>query len=214
MAKRKKRGGAFIVFEGIDGSGTTTQATATTQWLRDRGFLVHQTREPSGGPIGSLLRQVLRGRLVTRQLSRQAKPLDPATIALLFAADRLDHIENEIQPYLEEGHYVISDRYVLSSLAYQSIEVDLRFVRQVNEKAIAPDLTLFLDVSPEAAMQRVDDSRHARDAFESLAFQRKVGAAYTEILGTYRDGRVVTIDGEKSVSEVTRRIRTEIEALL
>ncbi|TNF33637.1 MAG: dTMP kinase [Deltaproteobacteria bacterium] len=214
MSKGKKSRGRFIVLEGIDGAGTTTQQARIVDWLRDRGMLAQGTREPSEGPIGSLIRQILRGRLVTAPPSGKVAPVDPAAVALLFAADRVDHLTNEIVPLLESGWHVVCDRYVVSSLAYQSLETDLRFVRQINEKAIAPDLTIYLKVRPEVAMARIESSRAGRESFEKLAIQKKVAAAYDDILGSYRGGRVVTIDGEQVVSTVTQAVRSAIEDLL
>lgn len=214
MSKSKKRRGRFIVLEGIDGSGTTTQQARVVDWMRDRGMLAQGTHEPSEGPIGNLIRQILRGRLVTAPPVGKAGPVDPSSVSLLFAADRLDHLDNEIVPLLEAGWHVVCDRYVVSSLAYQSLETDLRFVRQVNEKAINPDLTLFLKVRPEVAMGRIESSRAGRESFEKIAIQRKVAAAYEEILSSYRGGRVVTIDGEQAVSTVTQAVRSAVEELL
>src|SRR5690242_1367991 len=107
----------FIVLEGIDGSGTTTQAARLAQTLQARGARVHATREPSTGPVGRLLRQALTGTLVADERPVQ---LDFCTLALLFAADRMDHVRREIEPALARGEVVISDRYDLSSLIYQS----------------------------------------------------------------------------------------------
>lgn len=213
MSAKKKRG-LFIVLEGIDGAGTTSQTKQLADWMRGRGEKVHTTREPSDGPIGTMLRQILTRRLVSRQVDQTAVPVDPATIALLFAADRLDHLQNEIIPYTKAGFHVICDRYVLSSLAYQSVEVDMRFVRQINEKAKAPDLTVFLQVSPEIAMQRIEASRPGKDAFENLPFQRKVAKAYAEVVESYRGGPIETLDGEAQMSTVFGRISGLVDALL
>ena len=206
--------GLFIVLEGIDGAGTTTQARALVDWLAGRGEQVHATREPSDGPIGTLLRQVLSKRLVARGADDAVVSMDPATVALLFAADRLDHLQNEVVRYTEAGYHVVCDRYVLSSLAYQSVDCDLKFVRQINDKAIAPDLTLFLQVSPEIAMQRIDASRPGRDAFETLGFQRKVAANYAQLADEYRGGKVVTLDGQAAPGTVSERIRKLVGELL
>lgn len=214
MSKNKRSRGRFIVFEGIDGAGTTTQLARLVDWLRDRGMLAQGTHQPSDGPIGSLIRQILRGRLVTAAPTGKVGTVDPAAVALLFAADRLDHLNNEIVPLLEQGWHVVCDRYVVSSLAYQSLETDLRFVRQINEKALTPDLTIFLKVRPEVAMARIESSRAGRESFEKLAIQKKVAAAYEDILGGYRGGRVVTIDGEQAVSGVTQAVRNAAEELL
>src|SRR5688572_15881873 len=112
--------GSFIVLEGVDGAGTTTHTKILTETLRKRGLPVHPTREPSDGPIGVLLRQMLTGRVVVPGL-HGPRPPSWTTMALLFAADRVDHVEAEILPNLMDGVSVISDRYVHSSVAYQSI---------------------------------------------------------------------------------------------
>lgn len=213
MAKTKRRG-KFIVLEGIDGSGTTTQATHLLGWMAERGELAHGTRQPSTGPIGSLIRQVLSGRVVGRGADGKAAPVDPASVALLFAADRLDHIATEVLPHLEAGRHVVCDRYVLSSLAYQSLDTDLAFVRAINAKAPPPDLTIFLRVRPEIAMDRINASRTDRDAFENLPFQRRVAKAYDALLEKYRDGRVVELDGEEVPGTVRGRVRTVVEEIL
>lgn len=216
-SKRSKRRGRFIVLEGIDGSGTTTQLKLVTEWLERRGELVHATREPTDGPLGLILRQILRGRLVATphvaQHDLKPQPMDPGAVALLFAADRLDHLQNEIVPHLEAGRNVVCDRYVLSSLAYQSVETDLRFVRNINEKALTPDLTIFLRVRAEVAMARIDASRSQKDSFEQLPIQKRVAANYDKILESYRDGDVVVLDGEEEATVVTAKIRQALEPL-
>lgn len=217
MKGKGHRRGRFIVLEGIDGAGTTSQLRHVVEWLEKRGELVHATREPTDGPLGLMLRQVLRGRLVsTPGLARgDAKPqaMDPAAVALLFAADRVDHLHNEVVPHLEAGRHVVCDRYVLSSLAYQSLETDLRFVRNINEKAIAPDLTIFLRVRAEVAMARIETTRTQKETFEQLPLQKRVAAAYDKLLESYRDGQVVILDGEEEMSMVTTRIRQALEPL-
>ena len=218
MKGKGNRGrGRFIVLEGIDGAGTTSQMRHVIEWLEKRGEFVHATREPTDGPLGLLLRQILRGRLVaTPGLARgdaKPQPIDPAAVALLFAADRLDHLHNEVVPHLEAGRHVVCDRYVLSSLAYQSLETDLRFVRNINEKAIAPDLTIFLRVRAEVAMARIETTRTQKETFEQLPLQKRVAAAYDKLLESYRDGQVVILDGEEEMSMVTTRIRQALEPL-
>ncbi|MCB9730212.1 MAG: dTMP kinase [Deltaproteobacteria bacterium] len=213
MVKPRRRG-RFIVLEGIDGSGTTTQVAYLVSWLLERGELVHGTRQPSTGPVGSLLRQVLSGRVVGRGAEGKPAPVDPTAVALLFAADRIDHVASEITPHLEAGRHVICDRYVLSSLAYQSLDTDLAFVRAINGKAPAPDLTIFLRVKPEVAMDRIAATRSDRDAFENLPFQRRVAKAYDSLLEKYRDGRVVELDGEEVPGTVRGRVRAAVEDLL
>lgn len=214
MGAKSKARGKLIVLEGVDGAGTTTQKDKIVEWLRERGEHVHGTHQPSDGPIGAMVRQILRGRLVASTGEGKASPIDPAAVALLFAADRLDHVKNEILPLLERGFHVVCDRYVVSSLAYQGLDTDLRFVRQINDKALAPDLTIFIDVPADIAMARIEATRVGRDSFEKLAIQRRVAQAYKEILADWRGGRVITVDGTAPIQAVSRDVRQALEALL
>ncbi len=117
--------GHFIVLEGIDGAGTTTQAEALKRRFDDLGLPAHVTAEPSAGPVGAIIRQVLSGRLVAR-FHQAVRPLNWKIMSLLFAADRLDHVDSEILPNLSEGVNVLCDRYVYSSLVYQSASARTR----------------------------------------------------------------------------------------
>ena len=112
--------GHFIAIEGIDGAGTTTQAARLAAALRKRGLPVRTTHEPTDGPIGALIRQVLNGRVVVAGPAGSTS-LGWSTMALLFAADRLDHLQAEIIPNLMDGVTVITDRYDASSIAYQGV---------------------------------------------------------------------------------------------
>lgn len=217
MARQKRRG-KLIVFEGIDGAGTTTQVARTAEWLGRAGRLTHETREPSDGPIGVIIRQILGGRLVSKQPGGGPERVDPATVALLYAADRLDHIQNEIEPHLAAGRHVLCDRYVLSSLAYQTIDCDVKFVRAINDKALTPDFTIFVRVRADVAMARIAATRPDRDIFETLPFQRKVAAAYDRLVSewpaTRKAGQLLELDGELSVDAVATRIRNALEPVL
>src|SRR6202044_560237 len=132
-----KARGRFVVLEGIDGAGTTTQAARLTDRLRSLRVPVRATREPSDGPVGTLVRQVLTGRLV----SPDGKAPGWATMALLFAADRMDHVEAEIEPFVADGGVIVSDRYDASSLAYQSVmsghdkNAAVEWIRTLNKHA-------------------------------------------------------------------------------
>ncbi len=215
---RPKRRGQFIVFEGIDGAGTTTQLARTAEWLGRAGELVHTTAEPSTGPIGVMIRHILGGRLVSKPPQGQPERVAPATIALLFAADRLDHIQNEIEPHLAAGRHVLCDRYVLSSLAYQTVDCDVKFVRAINDKALVPDFTVFLRVKPDVAMARIAASRADRDVFETLPFQRAVAAAYERLVHEWapnkRAGQLLELDGEQPEDAVATRVRNALEPIL
>src|SRR3990172_733300 len=117
----RRRKGRFLVLEGLDGAGTTTQAQRPPAGMREHGRKVHLTAEPSGGPVGVMVRQVLTRRIAGVPGARGTAEFDAAALALLFAADRLDHVAVEIAPRLAAGVDVVSDRFTLSSLAYQSL---------------------------------------------------------------------------------------------
>ena len=201
--------GRFIVFEGIDGAGTTTQARLLARWLERKGRVVHQTAEPSSGPLGNLLRQAMRRRLV----GADGEPLDPRAFAALFVADRADHLTGEIEPALARGEDVICDRYVLSSLAYQGLDADLDWVTALNAPMRAPDLTLFLDVDAEVAAKRRAGRGGKAEIYEVDAFLRRVVEAYRNVIKLRpRDG-VVTLDGSDTVRAVHTTCRDAVSLL-
>jgi dTMP kinase len=209
----KPRRGLFLVLEGLDGAGTTTQASRLCGWLAARGRKAHLTAEPSRGPIGTEIRHVLSGRL----RGAGGGEFDPRALALLFAADRLDHWASEIRPQLEEGHDVVSDRYVLSSLAYQAVSTgDAAWVAALNAKAPAPDLTLFLRVRPAVALRRRYAASAEREIFEVPAFQRRVHRAYGQALSRIVDAgeRVADLDGEQPVDRVAGDVARAVEMIL
>ena len=210
---RRARRGLFLVLEGLDGAGTTTQAERLAAWLAGRGRKVHVTAEPSRGPVGAQIRQILSGRL----RGGGGAEVDAGVLALLFAADRLDHWESEIRPRLDAGVDVVSDRYVLSSLAYQSTTTgDPAWVAAVNSRAPSPDLTLFLRVRPAVALRRRYAATAEREIFEVPDIQRRVHRAYGRALaGLVRAGeQVVEVDGEEDVASVTAALARAVERLL
>lgn len=193
--------GRFIVLEGLDGAGTTTQCAAIAQAFRAEGHTVHVTMEPSPGPIGALIRQALTQRIGLPG----GGPLTAETLALLFAADRVDHLAAEIEPALARGALVLSDRYLLSSLAYQGSQVGMDWVALVNGRARRPDLTLFLEVDAKVAASR----RHGRggrvELYERDDVQRRTAAWYRKAIAVRRKAgeRIVLLDGHAPASEVT-----------
>jgi dTMP kinase len=203
-----------VVLEGLDGAGTTTQSRLLAERLRAAGRKVHVTAEPSGGPVGAIARLVLTKRICGDP--QRASGFDPDALALLFAADRLDHVSSEIAPLLADGVDVISDRYTLSSLAYQAITSgDPAWVEAVNSRARPPDVTLFLKVSPRTAVGRRFSASSRRELFEVPAFQRKVARSYERGIATLRaqGQRVEVVDGEQDVESVTEALAAIVDTL-
>lgn len=207
-----RRPGIFVVLEGIDGAGTTTQAEALTAALKARGHRVLTTCEPSDGPIGSLIRQALLGRL---GLPGRKGPLSPETLALLFAADRVDHLEAQVLPALRRGEVVLCDCYLLSSLAYQGSSLPMAWVEQANARAVRPDLTLFIEVEAKTASRRRSLRGGEPEMFDADAKQRRIAKQYlAAIRRRSRKERIVRIDGSRNVDEVTRRSLQAIDRAL
>jgi len=184
MAKR----GTFICIEGIDGSGKTTQARRLVRHLRRKGFDLVYTTEPSSGKVGGLIRRYVLDR----------KKRVPITLeALLFAADRIDHLETEIKPALKSKKVVVCDRYVYSTLAYQGAAgLDIKWIELINRFALAPNLALFLDVPPEVVVKRL---KRKRSVMETPQNQQKVREVYIRMV---KDGHMVLVDGNKPVDDV------------
>lgn len=201
----------FVVLEGLDGAGTTTQSHRLVAALQALGAPAHFTREPSDGPIGTLIRQALGGRLVRPGGAR----LTPDSLALLFAADRVDHLASELEPLLARGVTVVCDRYTLSSVAYQGQELDPQFVREINARAVAPDLTLFLRVSPEVALERRRGRHLGDELYEALETQRRVARAYDDAARAFHlTHHVHVIDGERDIDTVAAECLARVRALL
>lgn len=208
-ARRRFKRGRFLVLEGIDGAGTTTQSAAVDHALRARGEKTLVTCEPSNGPVGMLLRQALSGRL-----RGHGGPMDQTTLALLFAADRADHVAQEILPALANGVTVICDRYVLSSIAYQGLELEFEDVAAMNARAPAPDLTVFLDVPPVTAQHRRAGSRARDELFDALKLQKRIDRNYRRAMAHgLHGGELSMIDGAQPVAQVTATILAAIDAL-
>lgn len=167
-----------------------------------------ETREPSRGAIGTLIRQ---------RLSVAAAPLDPAALALLFAADRLDHIASEVEPALAAGAVVLSDRYFLSSLAYQALDCDPGWVRQINARAPQPDLTLLISVPAEVAFARVQrrmaEAGAVEERFDALCLQRRIADHYRQFCDDPALGAVRVVDGAQPPEAVTAALTGALLAL-
>ena len=204
----------FIVFEGIDGAGTTTQTERLKAWLEAQGEKVVTTCEPSEGPFGNMVRNALKRRIVVPTPGDAPDAdVDPRVVALLFAADRLDHLDSIIRPALAAGWWVISDRYVDSSLAYQSIYMDLAWVRSINAHAPRPATTFFLEVPPAKGMARILARRASLDHFETQQRLQQVDARYREIYET-PPADLVRLDGTRGVDELAAEIASHFTGLV
>jgi dTMP kinase len=191
LAKRKHRG-KFICIEGVDGSGKTTQAKRLVRNLRGKDYDAVYTTEPSTGKIGALIRGFV--------LSRKNR-VPIALEALLFAADRVDHVQTEVEPLLKQGKIVVCDRYLFSSLAYQGAAgLDLLWMDCINKFALKPDLTLFVDVSPDVAISRLKRKKSVMETLQNLA---KVREIYLDLA---QQQRMVSLDGNKTVNEIAEDI--------
>jgi dTMP kinase len=191
--------GALIVIEGIDGSGSTTQSNMLLAWLQRVGIPATFTFEPSTGAIGKLVRQ---------HLGRHVELGGPEAEALAFAADRMDHVVSEVVPALAGGTTVVTDRYYLSSLAYQALSCDPAWLREINRYALRPDLTVFLSVPVDVGMARFS-SRATRERFEEDRAQlARIARLYDAAIAALAvEGEVVrVIDGTRSAKEVHAEI--------
>jgi dTMP kinase len=206
--------GLFIVLEGIDGAGTTTHTRHLADGLRERGLPVQTTREPSDGPIGVQIRQVLTGRLVVPGMHGPRPPWW-TTMALLFAADRMDHVESKIGPCLMDGVTVISDRYYHSSVAYQSItsggqEGAADWVKELNRYARRPDLTIVLDVPDDVAAKRRSSRAASREMFDDLDLQRRLAAFYRSMPEHFPHEKIVIVNADRDVEHVRADVMAHV----
>ena len=187
-----KKKGIFICIEGLDGSGKTTHAYRLVQNLQKRGFDAVYTTEPSEGEIGKFIRaSVLQGK----------KRVPRVVEALLFAVDRVEHLEKDVKPALREGKVVVSDRCVYSSLAYQGAAgLDLEWIEEINRFALPADLAIYIDVPPEVVVKRI---RRKKSIMERLETQRRVKEIYMKFVD---NGKLLPIDGDRKKSEVEQNI--------
>ncbi len=192
--------GIFVCIEGLDGSGKTTHAYRLVQNLQKRGFDAVYTTEPGRGELGKFIRaSVLQGK----------KRVPRVVEAVLFAVDRVEHMEKDVKPALMEGKVVVSDRCVYSSLAYQGAAgLDLEWIEEINHFALPPDLALYIDVPPEVVVKRI---RRKKSVMERLETQRRVKEVYMKFVD---NGKLKPIDGDRKKIEVEQNILTVILAFL
>jgi dTMP kinase len=192
----------FIALEGIDGSGKGTHTKLLNKWVKEKGHDTFLTREPTAGAIGQLLRKVLK-----------EGELDSRAEALLFAADRTEHVK-EITKKLSDRQVVITERYFYSSIAYQGASgVSIKWLLELNRFAPVPDLVLYLDVSPEVGLERISSGNSLRSSmrekeyFERQDFLGKVREIYLDLA---RENNFAVIDASGTIDNVQTAIRRRV----
>ena len=203
--------GYFFALEGIDGSGKSTQLKLLAQRLEKEGFPCRTTCEPTDGPIGKLLRQVLTGQI----------KCDNRVVAPLFAADRLDHLLNGdsgLCAAVEHGITVLSDRYYFSSYAYQSVDLPLEWVVEINRPCaglLRPTATLFIDVSPALALERITQNRPGTELFETMDRLTRTREQYFKAFALEQNReRIILIPGDQTIGQVAAAIWDAVSTLL
>ena len=194
--------GKFVSIEGIDKCGKSTHAKLLAEWLRSRGHEVVITDEPTDSAVGKMIKQILGGELRV--------PIEIE--ALLFAADRVQHVVNIINPALQDGKVVISERYIHSSLAYQSARgLSMSWIKKINKYATKPDLTILIDVPTKVAFSRARPSRRLDEFEKDMALQERVRRNYLRIA---RQEGLKIVDGSRPRDEVQADLRKLVSALL
>ncbi|HDH91671.1 MAG TPA: dTMP kinase [Candidatus Aenigmarchaeota archaeon] len=194
--------GKFIVFEGIDGAGLSTQALLLESRLRKSGYKVVLTKEPTNGLIGGLIKACLKNEWKTSLTALQ----------ILFAADRAHHLSYEIIPSLKKGKIVICDRYILSTIAYGMIELEREWLEALNSKFLKPDITFLIDIPVEVSLKRIKAARFGAEIFEKRRQLEKVRKNYLKLISSAKNSFV--IDGTKPIEEVHEDIIKIVKGVL
>ncbi len=189
-----------IVIEGLDGAGTTTQMRLIAKRLEDEGKKVFITHEPTDYPIGRMVREVLQKKIKTT----------PEALALLFSADRDDHLYNKeygLEKMIDDGFIIVTDRYKYSSIAYQGAECDIEYIKAINSRFPHPSHLIFVDTTPEACMERIEKRGCEKELFERLEFLKKVRENYIEQFSSLpEEVNYLYINGDKAIEEVEEEI--------
>jgi len=200
----------FIAFEGLDGSGKSSQVKLLADKLTEHGLKIYTTAEPTTSRIGLIIKDIFRHKMEA----------DHRTIAALYAADRLDHLLNKtdgILKKLEEGYTVITDRYYFSSYAYHSVHMNMDWVIQANSLSadlLRPDLNIYIDISPEISMKRLNKGRDTIELYESIENLKKVREKYFEAFEIFKGKEKAFItDGNRSAEEISKEIWQEVSGI-
>lgn len=196
---RNKYKGIFITLEGLDGSGLTTQSSKVADFFRNNGMRAYLTKEPTDNVIGGLIRGALSG----------VYKLPHTALQLLFSADRGHHLNREIVPILEKNRMVVCDRYFFSTIAFGSLNIDRKWLLEMNRHIMLPDLTILLKVSPKICVERIRANRFDFELFEKVEELTKVWRTYEWLTKKFKN--TVVINGEGGIEDVNDKI---IETIL
>jgi len=200
--------GKFFVFEGIDGSGKTTQIKNAETWWESAGYNCMVTREPSDGETGKLIRKYLTGELTG---------VDNRYVAALFAADRLDHLfkSGGMLEFLNGGekNVILCDRYYLSNYAYQSFDIELEWLIALNAQAFKPDCHIYINVTPETAFERIKN-RGKTELFEHYERLKATSENYLKVIKKLTNENIIIIDGGKSINGISNEIEKIFERMI
>lgn len=206
---QNKHPGKFIVLEGIDGSGKTTQSPLVAKALEDKGYKVFQTKEPTHGSIGKFIYQILRGEV----------KVPPTAMQYLFVADRAAHAE-EIENYLKKGYIVLADRYFWSSVAYGIVDMKVvgdyylaaYSILSFYYKFIVPDITFFLDIEPENALSRLQHSGKEIELYETKEKLSVIQKGYEFLIKRFPE-QFIRIDALQPIESLTDSIVSHVLSL-
>ncbi len=201
--KKHNYKGLFIAFEGLDGSGSSTQVDLLAKNLRKANKTVLTTKEPTNNLVGGLIRGVL-----TKQWTISAEGLQ-----LLYAADRSHHLEHEIIPNLEKGAIVISDRYAFSSIAFGSLGADVNWLKEINKHFILPDITFFIKVRPKTCIDRIGKRGKSFELFEEEKKLERTLETY-EQLAKDESNKFIIVDGEQEIKDIEKEIFEVVQTRL
>jgi len=183
----------------LDGCGKTTQVKLLTEKLREQGEKVIETNEPTKGSVGKLVRQVLEKKVI----------LPSDALQLLFVADRSDHLKQTIKPALSAGKVVISDRYLWSTIAYGSLNLDKNWLLSLHRYCLYPNISIFLEVKPKTCLQRIGLRGENKTIFEEEEKLRRVWQTYQWLAKKFRED-IIIIDGERKPEAISREILNKI----
>jgi dTMP kinase len=201
----------FIAFEGIDGSGKSTQVKILCNKLKESGLKIYTTAEPTNSRIGQMIKDIFKHKMEA----------DHRTIAALYAADRLDHLTNKtdgIVKKMEEGYTVVTDRYYFSSYAYHGVHMDIDWVIQANSLSadlLRPDLNVFIDILPKEAMKRLNKGRSSIELYESTENLKNVREKYFEAFKLLEGKeKILIVNGDRSAGEIAQDIWQKVSNLV